>query len=40
MLTKTSALCVPMSDAVAVDVLVRPGQDYWRAAGLRCAGRP
>jgi len=26
----TSALCVPMSDAMAVDVVVLPGQDYWR----------
>jgi hypothetical protein len=29
-----------MSDAMAVDVLVLTGQDYWRGAGLRCAGRP
>jgi hypothetical protein len=36
----TSAFSMPMSDAMAVDVLVLLDQDYWRAAGLRCAGRP
>ena len=40
LLTMTSALWVPMSDAMAVDALVLPGQDYGREAALCCAGRP